>query len=244
VRMELHALNDRLLCRPCGGATWHVPPLAAWWPLVPALAAGGLVLAARGGRLRLLALPAVCGTVLGASYLVLVGYAAPRFLIPAYALLALPMAELVRGAATLGRGRWRLATAGLVTAGLALHAGGQQLVLARMAASQYDARRDYTVITDELRGLGVRTPCTLSGEQAPVVAFYTGCRSMQIAGNDASTSLARLLRQTTVTRMAVIEHDNPRPHYTRGWLRYTFTTPNGHEWRVYLPPRPPAAPRT
>ena len=244
VRMELHALNDRLLCRPCGGATWHVPPLAAWWPLVPALAAGGLVLAARGRRLRLLALPAVCGTALGASYLLFVGYAAPRFLIPAYALLALPMAELVRGAATLGQGRWRLATAGLVTAGLALHAGGQQLVLVHMAASQYNARRDYTVITDQLRDLGVRTPCTLSGEQAPVLAFYTGCQSMQIAGNDASTSLAQLLRQTTVTRMAVIEHDNPRPHYTRGWLRYTFTTPNGHEWRVYLPPHPPAAPRT
>jgi hypothetical protein len=244
VRMELHALNDRLLCRPCGGATWHVQPLAAWWPLVPALAAGGLILAARGGRLRLLALPAVCGVVLGASYLVLVGYAAPRFLIPAYALLALPMAELIRGAATLGQGRWRLVTAGLVAAGLAVQAGGQQLVLAHMTRSQYNARGDYTAITDQLHGLGVRTPCTLSGEQAPVLAFYTGCRSMQIAGNDASTSRAQLLRQTALTRMAVIEHDNPRPHYTRGWLRYTFTTPTGREWRVYLPPHPPAAPRT
>lgn len=67
---------------------------------------------------------------------------------------------------------------------------------------------------------------------------------MQIAGNDASTSRAQLLRQTALTRMAVIEHDNPRPHYTRGWLRYTFTTPTGREWRVYLPPHPPAAPRT
>lgn len=244
VRMELHALNDRLLCRPCGGAIWHVPALSVWWPVVPVLAAGGLVLAARDGRLRLLALPAVCGAVLGASYLLLVGYAAPRFLIPAYALLALPIAELVRGAATLGRGRWRLVTAGLVTAGLVLHTGGQQLVLARMVRSQYNARRDYTAITDRLHLLGVRTPCTLSGEQAPVLAFYARCRSMQIAGNDASTSLTRLLRQTALTRMAVLEHDNPRPRYTRGWRRYTFTTPTGREWRVYLPPHPPAAPRT
>jgi hypothetical protein len=244
VRMELHALNDRLLCRPCGGATWHVQPLAAWWPLVPVLAAGGLVLAARGGRLRLLALPAVCGAVLGASYLLLVGYAAPRFLIPAYALLALPMAELVRGAATLGQGRWRPATVGLVATGLAVQAGGQQLVLAHMVRSQGHARRDFSAITHELHGLGVRAPCTLSGEQAPVLAFYTGCRSMQIAGNDASTNVAMLLRQAAVTRMAVVELENPRPHYTRGWLRYAFTTPTGRHWRVYLPPHPPAAPRT
>lgn len=244
VRMELHALNDRLLCRPCGGATWHVPAAAAWWPLVPALAAGGLVLAARGRRLGLLTLPAAGGAVLGASYLLFVGYAAPRFLIPAYALLALPIAELLRGAATLGRGRWRLATAGVVAAGLAIQAGGQQLVLAHMVSDQHRARQDYGAITGRLRGLGVRAPCTLAGEQAPVLAFYAGCRSMQIAGNDASTDRAGLLSQANITRLAVVEHDNPRPGYTRGWLRYTFTTPAGRHWRVFLPPHPPTAPRT
>jgi hypothetical protein len=242
--MELHALNDRLLCRPCTGATWHVAPFAAWWPLMPALAAAGLVLAARGGRGRLVALPAVCGAVIGVSYLLLVGYAAPRFLIPAYALLAIPAAELVRGAATLGQGRWRLATAGLVAVGLAVHAGGQQIVLGRMVRTQHKARQDYGVIAGELRGLGVRAPCTLAGEQAPVLAFYAGCRSMQIAGNDASTSVSGLLAQADVTRLAVVEHTNPRPRYTRGWHHYTFSTPTGRTWRVFLPPRPPAAPRS
>jgi hypothetical protein len=241
VRMELHALNDRLLCRPCGGATWHVPPLSVWWPLVPALAAAGLVVAARGGRLRLVALPAACGALLGASYLLLVGYAAPRFLIPAYALLAIPMAELVRAAAALGQGRWRIATAGAVASALAVQVAGQQVVLTRMVRSQQSARVDFVAITDELHGLGVRAPCTLSGEQAPPLAFYAGCRSMQIAGNDASVDVTRLLGETSTTRLAVVEHLGNRPEYTRGWLRYTFTTPNGRHWRVYLPPNPPAA---
>jgi hypothetical protein len=241
IRMELHALNDRLLCRPCGGATWHIPPLSVWWPLVPALAAGGLVLAARGGRLRLVALPAVCGAVLGASYLLLVGYAAPRFLIPAYALLAIPMAELVRAAATLGQGRWRIATAGVVVAVLAVQAGGQQVVLARMVRSQQSARLDYVAISDELHGLGVRAPCTLSGEQAPPLAFYAGCRSMQIAGNDASADVTRLLGVTSTTRLAVVEHLAPRPQYAQGWPRHAFTTPGGRHWRIYLPPSPSAA---
>ena len=241
VRMELHALNDRLLCRPCGGAAWHVPPMSVWWPLIPALAAAGLVLAARGGRLRLVALPTVCGAVLGASYLLLVGYAAPRFLIPAYALLAIPVAELLRAAATLGQGRWRLATAGVVAALLAVQAGGQQVVLARMVRGQQSARMDYVAISDELHGLGVRAPCTLSGEQAPPLAFYAGCRSMQIAGNDASTDVTRLLDATNTTRLAVVEHLGTRPHYAEGWPDHAFTTPTGRHWRIYLPPAPPAA---
>ena len=241
IRMELHALNDRLLCRPCGGATWQVPPLSVWWPLVPALAAAGLVLAARGGRLRLVALPTACGAVLGASYLLLVGYAAPRFLIPAYALLAIPLAELVRAAATLGRGRWRVVTLGLVAAALAVQVTGQQVVLARMVRSQQSARLDFVAITDRLHGLGVRAPCTLSGQQAPPLAFYTGCRSMQVAGNDASTDVSRLLAEASTSRLAVVERDGHRPHYTEGWPRHTFTTPNGHRWHVFLPPSPPAA---
>jgi hypothetical protein len=182
--------------------------------------------------------------VIGASYLLLVGYAAPRFLIPAYALLAIPTAELVRGAATLGQGRWRYATAGVVAVGLAAHAGSQQVVLGHMVRAQHKARQDYTVIADQLHGLGVRAPCTLAGEQAPVLAFYAGCRSMQIAGNDASTSLSGLLTQSTLSRLAVVEYTNPRPRYTRGWRRHTFTTPMGRTWRVYLPPAPSAAPRS
>jgi hypothetical protein len=238
VRMELHALNERVLCRPCTGATWHVPPLAAWWPLVPALALGGLILAARGGRLRLVALPAVCGAVVGASYLLLVGYAAPRFLIPAYALLAIPIAELVRGAGALGQGRWRFVSAGVVAGILLVQAVSQQVALGRMIRMQQGERDDYRAIAGELHDLGVRAPCTLAGESAPVLAFYTGCRSMQIAGNDASTDVPGLLSQRVLARLAVVEHLNPRPDFATGWARHRFLTPGGHKWRFYLPPGP------
>lgn len=239
VRMNLHALNDRVLCRPCTGATWHVPAISVWWPLVPVLAAGGLLVAARGGRLRLLALPAVCGAVLGASYLLLVGYAAPRFLIPAYALLALPVAELVRAAATLGPGRWRLATAGVVAVALAAQVDVQQTVLAHMVRSQNGERLDWAVISDRLHSLGVHAPCTLSGDEAPPLAFYTGCRSMQISGNDASGDVSGLLDAANRTRLAIVEHTGDRPRYAAGWPGYRLTTPNGKHWRIYVPSGPP-----
>ena len=47
-------------------------------------------------------LPAACGLCVAAQYLFMIDYAAPRFLLPAYALLAIPAADglafLVTGA--------------------------------------------------------------------------------------------------------------------------------------------------
>jgi hypothetical protein len=243
VRMEFGALNDYLLCRPCGVATWHVSALSLWWPLVPVLTAGGLAMAARGRRLGLLALPAACGAVLGASYLLLVGYAAPRFLIPAYALMALPVAELLTGLVALTRSRWRTAALGLVATGLALLVAGQQVVLARMVASQNTSRREYAALATRLRVLGLRPPCTISGDQAQPLAFYSGCASMEVAGNNASATVAELLAEAHETRFADVEQTGGRPRYTNGWHRYSFTTPAGRHWRVFVPARPTAAPR-
>ncbi|MCW2945955.1 MAG: rane protein [Actinoallomurus sp.] len=241
ILMELRSLNDSLLCRPCG-STWHVSTLSLWWPLVPVLAAGGLVLAARERRLALLAPPTACGAVLGASYLLFVGYAAPRFLIPAYALLALPVAELLTAVAAFGRSRWRIATLGLVATGLAFLAIGQQVVLARMVAFENTSRQDYVVIATRLHDLGLRPPCTLSGDEAQPLAFYAGCRSMETGDNPAVTD-ARLALEARVTRFADVERTGGRPRYTHGWRRSAFTTPAGHHWRIFMPARPAAAPR-
>ncbi len=242
-RMEFHALNDYLLCRPCGEATWHVSPLSLWWPLVPVLAVAGLALAVREGRARALAVPTACGATIGASYLLLVGYAAPRFLIPSYALLALPVASLLTGAATIGRRRWRVAAMGAALTGLAFLSAGQQLVLARVVTYQRSARMEFVSIAIALHDLGVRPPCTVSGEQAPPLAFYAGCRSIQITGHDTSVALAGLLTAARAGRFATIEWTGARPSYAHDWNRYQLTTPAGHHWRVYVPTRPSTAPR-
>lgn len=242
-RMEFHALNDHLLCRPCGGATWHVSPLSLWWPLVPVLAVAGLALAVREGRARALAVPTACGATIGASYLLLVGYAAPRFLIPSYALFALPVASLLTGAATIGRRRWRVAAMGAALTGLAFLAAGQQLVLSRVVTYQRSARMEFVAIASALHDLGVRPPCTISGEQAPPLAFYAGCRSIQLTGHDASVALAGLLTAARAGRFATIEWNGARPAYAHDWNRYRITTPAGHHWRVYVPTRPSTAPR-
>jgi hypothetical protein len=243
IRMELHALNNYLLCRPCGGATWHISPLSLWWPLVPVLAAGGLALAAREQRMRLLAVPAACGVSLGASYLLLVGYAAPRFLIPSYALLALPVAQLLTGVAMVDRRRWRVAAAAVVATGVALLAADQQVVLTRMVAGESSSRLEYAAIVGRLRDLGIRPPCALAGQQAQPLAFYAGCKSMEVSGPDASTTRAALIAEAHATSFATVEWTARRPSYARDWSPYEFTTPAGRHWRLYLPGRSAAAPR-
>ncbi|MCO6005095.1 hypothetical protein NE236_08875 [Actinoallomurus purpureus] len=236
VAMNLRALNDSILCRPCGTAISHVPTLALWWPALPPLVVAGLVLAARRGRLRLLVPPAACGAVLAAAYLLFVGYAAPRFLIPAYALLALPVAELATGLVVLARGRWRVVAAGGVAAALVVLAAGQQIVLTRRSAVEDRSRRDYSWLAAGLRDLGLRPPCTLSGDRAQPLAFYAGCRSVEVTGNNAATSVAGLLLAARTTRFADLRRTGARPRYARGWRRYVLITPAQWRWRVYVPP--------
>ncbi|MYW46710.1 hypothetical protein GT346_26155, partial [Streptomyces sp. SID161] len=89
---ELRSLGGRTLCRPCTGALPH-PLLTLWWFALPPLAVLALVVAVRARRPAATALPLGCAATAAFPYLFLIGYAAPRFLLPAYALLAVPAAD-------------------------------------------------------------------------------------------------------------------------------------------------------
>ena len=81
---QASAVNGPTLCRPCSQAV--SVPHVVWWFAIPPLIGVGLW-AARGTRrfLPLLVATAV-GTALLLEYLLTVSYAAPRFLLPTYAL--------------------------------------------------------------------------------------------------------------------------------------------------------------
>ncbi|MEW2514368.1 hypothetical protein [Streptomyces sp. NPDC046870] len=96
---QLRALGGRTLCRPCTGALPH-PLVTLWWWTLPALAALALVVARRGRRPAATVLPLACAATAAFPYLFLIGYAAPRFLLPAYALLAIPVADALAHLAT------------------------------------------------------------------------------------------------------------------------------------------------
>ena len=94
---ELRALNGPTLCRPCTVGVRY-PELDLWWFLLPVLVALAILAARRAGgssgpSLSSVILPAVCGLCVAAQYLFMIDYAAPRFLLPGYALLAVPAAD-------------------------------------------------------------------------------------------------------------------------------------------------------
>ncbi|GAA4669755.1 hypothetical protein GCM10023324_22870 [Streptomyces youssoufiensis] len=84
-------LDGPLLCRPCTGdaVDW---PAVGWWVALPPLVALGLYAAHRAGRAAAAWLAVLVATATAATYLAFLPYAAPRFLLPAYALLAIPAA--------------------------------------------------------------------------------------------------------------------------------------------------------
>ena len=127
---QLRSLGGRTLCRPCTGSIPD-PAMIAWWFVLPLLAAVGLAVAVRARRTARTLLPLACAATAAIPYLFMIGYAAPRFLLPAYALLAIPVADALLHLVTASIGKWRPVAAALVALGLAGHLAVQYAVLDR-----------------------------------------------------------------------------------------------------------------
>jgi hypothetical protein len=214
---QLRSLGGRALCRPCTGPMPN-PLVTLWWFVLPVLAGLGLLVAARAGRLGRTLIPLACAATAALPYLFMIGYAAPRFLQPAYALLAIPVADalwhLVR---TPGR-KWRPVAATLVALGLAGHLAAQIAVLDGAVSRNTESRRDWDRTAGALHRLGVRPPCLLTGHEAIPIGYYTGCSSGATSGHNENTTVADILR--TADRLPVA-HITPAggipPRYARTW---------------------------
>ncbi len=170
---ELRTLNGPLLCRPCGTGLRY-PALGLWWELLPLLAVGGLAVAVHARRAAPAVVAAACGLSAAVPYLFLLTYAAPRFLLPAYALLALPVAECLAGLPAWSP-RLRRPLAALVLVAVVTQVFGQQFLLVKAVTVNVTQRRIYARGAGGLRRLGFREPCFLSGPRSVPVAFYLGC---------------------------------------------------------------------
>ncbi|WP_152617787.1 hypothetical protein [Phaeacidiphilus oryzae] len=242
----LRSLDGPTLCRPCTVGWDHSPPaLTAWWLLLPLLVAGGVLAARRAGRTAPALLPALCGLTVACPYLFGITYSAPRFLLPAYALLAIPaatlLARLVTGAPT-RRGR-ALAAAALAL-GLAAQLGSQYLVLYRQARATTAQHADDARVAAALHRLGL-TPghCLLTGEDAEPLGYYARCSSAETTGNDADITQAALLARSTGEPTALLLYPaDPVPPYATArsgphWTRHPVPgTPGQRSYIVYLAP--------
>ncbi|GGW71500.1 hypothetical protein AB0E64_23350 [Streptomyces caelestis] len=214
---QLRSLGGRALCRPCTGSMPH-PLVTVWWFVLPVLAGLGLVIAARARRLGRTLVPLACAATAAVPYLFMIGYAAPRFLQPTYALLAIPVADALWHLVRAPGGKWRPVAAALVALGLAGHLAVQVAVLERTVARNTESRRDWDRTAGALHRLGVRPPCLLTGHEALPIGYYAGCSSGATAGHNENTTPAAVLR--TAQRLPVA-HLTPAggtpPGYARTW---------------------------
>ncbi|MFI7502920.1 hypothetical protein ACIBVL_31475 [Streptomyces sp. NPDC049687] len=230
---QLRGLGGRTLCRPCTGA---LPPavVTLWWCALPVLAALAAVVAVRARRPARTLVPLACAASAAFPYLFLIGYAAPRFLLPAYALVAVPVADLlVRLVTAPGRVR-RPLTVALVTVALGGHLAVQYAVLEHTVRRTTAAHREWARTAAGLHRLGVRPPCLLTGHMYVPIAYYAGCASAATGGHDANTTAAAIRR--TARRLpvaAIVPPGGAPPGYARSWT----PAPAGG-LRVYVAPSP------
>ncbi|BCK70074.1 hypothetical protein Srufu_040270 [Streptomyces libani subsp. rufus] len=163
-----------------------------------------------------LVVPALAGLCLAAPYLLTVNYAAPRFLLPAYALLLMPAAWFLYWLTRLPRRRHAWAVAVLVLA-LTSHEAIQLVILHKMVRSTARAQAGIDRISGTLTEAGLRPPCVVSGEEAVRVAYQAGCASRQPQGHDAGITPAGLVRLAAARPTVVLVDGRKPPAYARGW---------------------------
>ncbi len=231
---ELRAVNGPTLCRPCT-IGWRYPVLSAWWLLLPVLVILGILAAQRGGRRGSAILATGCALGLASQYLFGIWYAAPRFLIPAYALAVIPVTDLVAWIIAKTRPAERTAMKGLIGVVIAGQLITQHAVLERQDADTVALHKDYGQIAADLKKLGVTGRCLINGAQSIPVAFYAGCAS-------APAPAKAEPREATPggpLRFAVLEWQQSKPPaYARNWQHVRLSGAGSLTLVAYFPPTP------
>ncbi|MEV1020300.1 hypothetical protein [Streptomyces sp. NPDC050264] len=225
------SVNGPLLCRPCTAGSPMDPGLALWWLALPLLAAAAAYVAFRERRVPVTVVPVACAVALAVPYLLLIGYSAPRFLLPSYALLSLPTAVLLRRL----RRRRPLAIAAVVLAAFQLTS--QFVVLNRQVDSTARTDARYVAAARGLRAMGLTQPCLVTGPRALPIGYAAGCASAQTRGNNRSTTHDAFLRRAARVPTAVLTPPGDRPpRYARDWTPYELPDTGG--WTAWKSPVP------
>jgi hypothetical protein len=167
----------------------HVPLAGAlWWGTTAALTVAA-VMRTRSPRRGAALCAVLAGSALAAEYLVLVSGLAPRFLLPAYALLSLPAAAGLISLLTGSAARRIVGAAAVaVLAGLTVWHLGVARTIGTTAAA---ARETVASVGGEVRRLAAGRPCVVASSSAfPQLAFASRCAGRGLVGTDAASLVA------------------------------------------------------
>lgn len=236
----ISTLDGPVLCRPC-----HSPlqwPAALWWVALAVLVPLGVRAAHRAGMPRTAWLAVAVAASMAFPYLFLIGYSAPRFLLPTYGLALIPAAAGLTALLRAASGAWRRVLATVVAAGFAGHLAIQAGILLHVVSEESRGRGDWTRIAQTLRSHGVRPPCLVSGHEAIPVAYYARCRALEDTGYNRNVSTAQLRDAAATGSFALLVKDAAPPDWAEGWQRVPVRGLSTSGWTLYLPKRPPGSP--
>ena len=214
-----------------------VPILLSVWLLTVIVAAlVGVAFAARQHRLPEMLVVCLPAGLLAAFYLLLPAFVTLRFLLPVFALLALPVATAVVSLTTTSRGGWRSAAVTVVTVGVLTHVVGM-LAIAEHALDHTAARRSVALQNGAaLRPLIAGRPCLVVGVQAQTTAFYARCR---VQGASARRQPPQRVRTARAEGRVVVALLSTPPHprsYLSSW--HEVQVPGlARGFQAYVPPR-------
>jgi hypothetical protein len=201
---------------------WSHPRLLFWWAAFGVLVILGIFVTRRARGWLFAAAPATCAISIYVFYMFPFKDNA-RYLLPAWALLALPAADGTAWLASQGRGRLRFAVTALIIVFFAAEIGAQHVVLASESAYLETAARADMNATNSLRQLGIHRPCLITSvhkrHYAPPTgpaAYYTGCEYVRYL---------RVLPRLHGRRVVVlVKGPGGRPwRYARQWPAYPLS---------------------
>ena len=230
---QSRVLAGPLLCRTGCHASAAIA-YRLWWVAAALLVVVALATIRRRRPLIDVA-PIVLGIVTAAQYVFTVGYAAPRFLIPSYAALSLPVAvgtvALVRSVRRSGP-RWVLL--GVLGVGLVAHVVLQlHVITAHIEPGGRRAATETLASATRLRHAGVRGSCVVIGESG-----YSGPLAYALRCSNRRPDEAGLLADLHgSTRVVWLRNKRPSQLWGVTWHRVHL------HWlfpiNAYVSPTPP-----
>jgi hypothetical protein len=219
---------------------WPHPWLLLWWLGFVLLAVLGMWAAATIAGWAEALLPAACALGIYALYTLPVRDNG-RYLVPVWALLAIPAAQGMAWLITRWRNLTRLTVVIVAAAFIAVELGTQHpLLMQQSAATRADSNAEGRIV-NSLRRLGVRPPCVVTSVYRPHFAaiaeaagFYTGCTYLcPVARPTAGTGTGRLVVLVQGTAPPWVQEAAPPWRYARNWRAHRVGAANLY---AYLQP--------
>jgi hypothetical protein len=223
----------------CTGLPSEAGPIpwsyTGWLIAVPVLALLGALVAWRRGQLPEVVLVGLPAVLLAGFYLFLPSFTALRFLLPAFALISLPVAVLLVASLSVRSG-WRRVTAVASAAALVI---GHLALMVPQAEREFDtdarARKRQVLVAAALRSYVAERPCLVVGIELQATAYYLGCRVQSVQPTRRPPRRVIEAQQQGHVIVAVLPDPPQRDSYLGSWPKLPVRgLPRGLE--AYVPP--------